>query len=126
MVEETGRGSGEEIAALTADLLFAARIRGAAAAAGAQVRLARSAAELESWVAEGSVGRVLVDLELRSADAIDLVRRLRSAGGSALEIVAYAPHVEGERIAGARAAGATRVLARSAFVRELPGLVTGR
>jgi hypothetical protein len=38
-------------------------------------------------------------------------------------VVAFASHVRADLIAEARAAGADRVLARSAFVAELPALV---
>jgi DNA-binding response OmpR family regulator len=117
--------AGATVAALAADLMFASRIRGAAAAVGVRVRIARRGSELLEWARAGEVHRVLVDLEIRSEDAVDLVRSLRREGGEALEIVAFGPHVAVDLLAAAREAGATRVMARSAFSRELPDLLKG-
>jgi CheY-like chemotaxis protein len=108
------------VIALTADLLFASRIRAEAERAGTAVELARSPVELLERVGAASGGRVLLDLEARGLDIAATVAALRAAGA---EIVAFVSHVRGDLIETARAAGAQRVLARSAFVRELPGLL---
>jgi DNA-binding NarL/FixJ family response regulator len=103
------------IVALTADLMFAARIRGAAPAAVAVHSLARllEVVGAETWL-------VLVDLQAR--DAVVALEQVRSAAPSA-RVVAFAPHVLEEVLAQAQAAGADRVMTRGAFVRELPRLV---
>jgi DNA-binding NarL/FixJ family response regulator len=103
------------IVALTADLMFAARIRGAAPAAVAVHSLAHLLERVgaETWL-------VLVDLQAR--EAVEAVARVRSAAPSA-RVVAFAPHVLEDLLAEAKAAGADAVMARGAFVRELPQLV---
>ena len=64
----------------------------------------------------------LVIVDLGQAGAADAIRRVRDTPGAPISIVAFASHVRADHIADARAAGADRVLARSAFVAELPGL----
>jgi CheY-like chemotaxis protein len=110
--------------ALAADMLFASRIRGAANAAGVPVRVVSSAAAALDAVRAGA-RRLLLDLDSRAADPIGLIEQLRADSATAgVEVIAFVSHVREDRIAAARAAGATRVLARSAFVRELPRLLS--
>ncbi|HEY8470908.1 MAG TPA: hypothetical protein VIL18_14750 [Longimicrobiales bacterium] len=112
------------VLALVADLIFASRIRGAAAAQGVPVQVVRSADELLARARATPPRLVLVDLEARAADPAGTIARLRATPeGAGVPIVAFGSHVNRDAIEAARAAGATRVLARSAFVRELPGLL---
>lgn len=110
-------GVGAVIAALTADLMFAARIRGAAPTAVAVHTLPRL---LE--VVGPATRLVLVDLQAREGVAAVAAVRDEAAGA---RVVAFAPHVAEDLLAGAESAGADRVVTRGAFVRELPQLVRG-
>jgi DNA-binding NarL/FixJ family response regulator len=110
-------GGGAVIAALTADLMFAARIRGAAPAAAAVQSLAKL-----SEVAGPSTRLVLVDLQAR--EAVAAVERVRAWAPGA-RVVAFGPHVAEEALAEARSAGADQVMTRGAFVRGLTELVRG-
>jgi CheY-like chemotaxis protein len=106
-------------------MLFAARIRAAAAAAGIDVRVASTVDAAADAIRAGA-RRLLLDLDLRNADPVALIERLRADPHTgAVEIIAFVSHVREDRIAAARSAGATRVLARSAFVRDLPALLRG-
>jgi DNA-binding NarL/FixJ family response regulator len=103
------------ILALVPDLLFAARVRGAAP----EARTLQSADRLLDRV--GPATRlVLVDLQARGA--LDLIRRLRGRE-SPPRIIAYGPHVDADALRAAREAGADQVLARGAFVNALPSIV---
>src|SRR5579871_6360516 len=99
------------IVAVVDDLLFASKIRAAADAAGAGVRFARRGEDVTAVVRDADASLVLVDLA--SAGAADLIRGIRSTIGDTLDVVAFAAHVRADLITEARAAGATRVLARS-------------
>jgi DNA-binding NarL/FixJ family response regulator len=110
MVEE-----GVRVAALTADLVFAARIRGAAPGAAAVQSLFRLLEEV-------GPGTRLVLVDLQARDAVAALERVRERAPEA-QVVAFAPHVAEDALSAARAAGADRVLVRGVFVRELPALV---
>jgi CheY-like chemotaxis protein len=112
------------VVAAVADLIFGARIRAAAADAGVDMAFARSVdALLES--APGA-DLLLLDLDARWLDAGPVIERLRAGSATArVPIVAFVSHVRTDAIEAARSAGADRVLARSAFVRELPSILRG-
>lgn len=111
------------ILALAADLLFASRIRAVAESAGRSVTLVRSADAAIEAVTAGAIRLAFLDLEARAIDVPALIRRIRAVP-NAPHIVAFGRHTSTESLAAARAAGADRVLARSAFVRELPELLS--
>jgi len=62
---------------------------------------------------------VIADLDALGADPVRAVRAMVGAGAT---VLAFGPHVEGERLAAARAAGAV-VFPRSAFLERLPELL---
>lgn len=112
------------IIALVADLFFASKVRGTANAAGVAAETVGTAERLLTRVQEHSPRLVLIDLDHRATDGAALIRRLKADPSSAgITIIAFAAHVQREAILAARDAGADRVLARSAFVRELPMLM---
>ncbi len=114
------------VLALVADLIFAARIQGAARAAGTTVETLRSAADLLARAAAAPPRLILVDLDVRASSPAGVIARLKEEAATAeVPVVAFVSHVREDAIAEARAAGADRVMARSAFVRELPGLMEG-
>lgn len=105
------------IAAFVDDLLFRSKIRAAASHTEAAVSFLKDAADAS--IANARLA--IVDLD--GAQAIPVVTALRSAW-PALRIVGFVSHVHTERIRDARAAGATDVMARSAFVNGLAALLT--
>ena len=103
---------------LVEDLMFASRIAETAKArGGASVKL-RTAEALRTAVAAGTAKVVVVDLDRPPVPLPDIV-----AAAAGLPLVGFFSHVEPERGREARALGFTRVLPRSAFVKELPELV---
>lgn len=112
------------IAVLAADLIFAARIRAAADAAGITSLLARTAADLHQVAAAARL--VLIDLDVRGIDVPALIRSLKAdAALAAVPVIAFVSHTHADAIQAARDAGADRVIARSAFVAMLPDLLGG-
>jgi len=111
------------VVALVEDLLFLSRIREAARGTRAEIRTASGpAAVLEA--ARAGARLVLVDADSARLPWEQTVRALRAEVTRAPPpVVAFLSHASAERAEAARAAGCTRVLARSAFVRELPGLL---
>lgn len=105
----------DTVLVLCDDLLFWSKIQGAARAAGVAVARTSAASPVPR-----EVRRVLVDLQATSADPFAEPSRWRDGP----ELVAFASHVDLAAQERARRAGFHRVLARSAFVRELPELLT--
>jgi DNA-binding NarL/FixJ family response regulator len=109
------------VLALCADLIFASKIRGAAQAAGIEARIAKNADDLVTRAIDPDVGLVLIDLDARTG--VDAVAKLKENSSVHVPVICFVSHVHEAAIAAARAAGADRIMARSAFVRELPTLL---
>lgn len=109
--------------ALVEDLMFLSRVREAARGTGLEVRVARKTADVLE-AARAGAALLVVDLDSRRLPWGEAVTSLRSdpALGS-LPVVGFLSHVNAEAAQAARAAGCTRVLARSAFVQELPRIL---
>jgi DNA-binding NarL/FixJ family response regulator len=102
------------------DLVFASRIAAAAAAAGREVKQARSVDQLVGLAARLGPRRVLVDLGFPGLDLAELFRRLGEACPAPPRVLAYGAHVDAAGLRAARAAGCDPVLPRSKFVEDLP------
>ena len=103
--------------ALVRDLMFAARVRGAAPDA-------RTANGLPALMELVGPGTRLVIVDAQAPDAVEAVQSVRDTAPDA-ELVAFGPHVEEAALQALSDAGADRVLPRGRFVRELPTLVRG-
>lgn len=101
------------------DLFFATRIRTAATHVGITVADVTAAAAAEAC-RQGRPALVIVDLG--HAAALDALRGIATAPGPR-RVVAFGSHVDRERLAAARDAGADEVLPRSAFTVRLPELL---
>lgn len=112
-----------QLIALVDDLLFLSRIREAGRAVGIEVRGVRGASDLLAAARE-QARLVLVDADSERLPWQAALSALRAEPAlRALPVIAFVSHVRADLAEAARAAGASRVLARSAFVKELPELV---
>jgi DNA-binding NarL/FixJ family response regulator len=109
------------ILAIVDDLLF----RGKLEAAAAQLRVPLTiAADASSVPRNGQPwSRVLIDLNLSRGDPLAMIRDLRAAHPG-IPVVGYCSHVQQDLQQQAIEAGCTTVLARSAFVQQLPELLS--
>lgn len=113
-----------QVLALVDDLMFLSRIREAARTTALDVRPVRGAVELVGAAREGA-RLVLVDADSGRLPWKEAVRALRAEpGGDRVPVVAFLSHVHADHADEARAAGCSRILARGAFVRELPRILT--
>ena len=104
------------IAYLCTDLLFTSKIRETARSLGLEAVAARDPGALVD--AAATADAVIVDLRLPSA--IDALRRLRAnPAGAALPAIGFCDHERTDRMAEARAAGCTHVLAKGKFSSDL-------
>jgi CheY-like chemotaxis protein len=112
------------VIAFVEDLLFLSRIRETARAAGVDVKSVRTVEALVEAARTAAAGLVLVDADSDRIDGAGAIAALRREPAlAALEVVAFFSHVQANRARAVLAAGATRALARSAFVAELPRLL---
>lgn len=109
------------IVAVLDDLMFTSRIRAASEGLGVRVIFARSREAALAAVAEHEPSLVILDLNGR-ADPLGVVAALQ-ARGTSVPTVGFVSHVQADLIDAARTAGVTDVLARSAFVQQLPDIL---
>ena len=115
-----------QLVALVDDLMFLSRIREAARAAALEVRPVRSVGEASGLAASSAAEPrlVLVDADSERLPWRATLAALRAEPAFAsVPVVAFVSHTRADLAEAARAAGASLVLARSQFVKELPGLV---
>jgi len=111
------------VVALVDDLMFLSRIREAAKASGIEVRAARRLPELLA-ACRPAPRAVFVDLDRPQLPVEEALAAFKADTDLAsVPVVGFVSHVQADRAQAARNAGCTRVLARSAFVRELPALL---
>lgn len=109
---------------LCTDLLFSTKITGTAKALQKPFVVVRTLEKLQAALAEFPQATFIVDLGTTVVDPIAAIATAKQAA-PAVKVVAFVSHVDVERATAARVAGADRVLARSGFVNELPGIVGG-
>ena len=110
------------VAALN-DLMFIVKIQEAAKRAGLDVTFVKSSADA---IAQAKLGPAVLILDLNSAafDALHLISALKSdPETSAIDLIGYVSHVQVELKQAAQDKGCNQVLARSAFVQNLPALL---
>lgn len=113
----------DPVVVLVADLFFRARIEAVAEAVGRPLAPARSVDDANTALA-GGTNLVLVDLGHTGLDAVQAIAALKSRD-PAPRVIAFGSHVDAETLKAARAAGADRVMARSAFTERLVGILKG-
>jgi DNA-binding NtrC family response regulator len=102
--------------------MFRSKIDDAARQAGVPLRVAKSVEQLDRHLANAIPVVVLVDLEMGESSA--LLARLRASSGAAtVPVIGFAGHTNVDVIRAARADG-IQVMARSAFVDQLPTLMS--
>ena len=109
------------VCCVVSDLIFATKIRSTAAALGVEVAVVRDRAAMLAHLDDAAT--VILDLNLDSDDAVDLIRLAR-ARPAALKIVAYCAHVDTDLATAAAEAGADAVMPRSQFVAVLREILT--
>lgn len=105
---------GPRVGVLVPNLFLRVGVDAAVQASGAQVVGLASPAS-----AAAGCAAVIADLEALGSDPAAAIRAIAATGAT---VLAFGPHVQGERLAEARAAGAV-VLPRSVFLQRLPELL---
>ena len=112
------------ILAAVDDLMFSSRISTAAKAVGATIRFTRSVEAVIGAARETRPALVILDLNSARTHPLEILAALKADPLlAAIPTVGFVSHVDTPTIEAAREAGADRVLARSAFVEQLPQLL---
>ena len=106
------------------DLFFAAKVDATLKPLGYTVVKVGSAEEIAATVPEGSTACLVLDLDHRGMDAMQLIERLKGEPGLPVAILAYTNHGNVDGIRRALALGADKVVARSELSGHLPRLIT--
>jgi DNA-binding NarL/FixJ family response regulator len=114
------------VLALVDDLMFLSRIREAGRGAEVEVRTVRTSEALVAACRESRPALVLADLDSARLPVIAAIETLRAQTDPAhVKVVGFVSHMNADRARLGREAGCTLVLARSAFVQDLPELLRG-
>ena len=106
------------VIAVLDDLFFQVKIADAAKRAALQLVVVKTEEALSRKLAENPVA-ILLDLNCRSIDPIQLVSSLKAGPHAEVPLIAYVSHVQADLIKQAQQAGCDNVMARSAFSANL-------
>lgn len=115
----------QKVLAAVEDLLFRSKISETADTLGIEARFPRSREKLLAAAREDPPDLIVLDLAAGRFEPLDLVRALKSdAALKDVETVGFLPHVEKDLALAARESGCDRIMARSAFTKDLPELLS--
>jgi CheY-like chemotaxis protein len=114
------------VLAAVEDLLFRSKISETADALGVEARFPRTREGLLEALREPPPDLLVIDLNSRRFEPLELLQSLRSAEVNRPTLtVGFLSHVQGDLAVAAKEAGCDRVVARSAFTRDLPRILAG-
>ncbi len=114
------------VLAAVEDLLFRSKISETAASLGIEARFPRSRGKLLEALRESPPDLLVLDLNSARFEPLELLRTVKSDDTTrGVPTVGFLSHVQGDLAVAAKEAGCDRVLARSAFTRDLPQILAG-
>ena len=113
----------QPVLVIISDLIFRSKIDDAARRAGVPLRVAKTVEQLDRHLGSATPAVVLIDLEMQELQTPLVLDRLRANAASArIPVIGFAGHTNVDVIHAARADG-VQVMARSAFVAQLPAMM---
>jgi len=114
------------VLAAVEDLLFRSKISETADVVGVEAAFPRSSKKLIEALRASPPDLLILDLNSARFEPLELLRIVRSDGAlQYVRTVGFLSHVQGDLALAAREAGCDRVMARSAFVENLPRVLSG-
>ncbi len=114
------------VLAAVEDLLFRSKISETAQAVGVEAAFPRNPRKLLEELRASPPDLLVLDLNSSRFEPMDLLRIVSSDDAlREVSTVGFLSHVQGDLALAAREAGCDRVMARSAFVENLPRIVSG-
>lgn len=114
------------VLAAVEDLLFKSKISETAKQLGVEAKFPRNPRRLLEALRENPPDLLVLDLNSARFEPLELLRTVRSdAATESIKTVGFLSHVQRDLAVAAREAGCDRVVARSAFTRDLPEILAG-
>jgi CheY-like chemotaxis protein len=114
------------VLAAVEDLLFRSKISETAQAVGVEAAFPRNPKKLLEELRTAPPDLLVLDLNSTRFEPLELLRTVNSdAALREVSTVGFLSHVQGDLALAAREAGCDRVMARSAFVENLPRVISG-
>jgi CheY-like chemotaxis protein len=114
------------VVAAVEDLLFRSKIAETANTLGVEALFPRSPKKLVERIHESPPDLLVLDLNSARFEPMQLLKQLKSDEASrGVPVVGFLSHVNKDLAVAARESGCDRVMARSAFTRDLPEILTG-
>ena len=115
-----------EVLAAVEDLLFRSKISETAETLGIEAHFPRSKGKLLEALRESPPDLLVLDLNSARFEPLELLRTLKSDETTqGVPTVGFLSHVQGDLALAARNAGCDHVVARSAFTKDLPRILSG-
>jgi PleD family two-component response regulator len=112
------------VLAAVEDLLFRSKISETADALGIEAGFPRSPKRLLEALRESPPDLLVLDLNAARFEPLELLRTVKSDEiTTQIPTVGFLSHVQRDLAVAAKEAGCDRVMARSAFTRDLPGIL---
>ena len=114
------------VLAAVEDLLFRSKISETAERLGVEAACPRNPEKLLDALRASPPDLLVVDLNSARFKPLELLRAVKSDGAlRGVRTVGFLSHVQADLVLAAREAGCDRVMARSAFVENLPRVLSG-
>jgi CheY-like chemotaxis protein len=114
------------VVAAVEDLLFRSKISETANTLGVEALFPRSGEKLIETIYESPPDLLVLDLNSARFKPLQLLEQLKSDEVSrGVPVVGFLSHVQKDLAVAARESGCDRVMARSAFTRDLPEILAG-
>ena len=115
------------VLAAVEDLLFKSKISETASTLGIEAAFPRNPRKLLEALRESPPDLLILDLNSARFEPLMLLKNVRSDDATRdVSTVGFLSHVQKDLAIAAREAGCDRVVARSAFTRDLPRILAGR
>jgi CheY-like chemotaxis protein len=115
------------VLAAVEDLLFRSKISETASQLGVEAAFPRNPRKLLEAVRERAPDLLILDLNSSRFEPLGIVQTVKSEEATrGVETVGFLSHVQKDLAVAAREAGCDRVVARSAFTKNLPEILAGR
>ncbi len=114
------------VVAAVEDLLFRSKISATAAALDVEAQFPRSPKKLLEGAAQSPPDLLVLDLNSARFEPLELLGKLKAGETTRdVPVVGFLSHVQKDLAIAARERGCDRIMARSAFVKDLPEILGG-